>query len=122
MLSVEVADGEGGIVDRTRCIEGRLHRGKPIVEHAGHGEHLEHRTHLVDAEADAIEPVLLKSLLSTIWIEVGKRGQCEHLARMNIHDDAGGGLGAIGGHRSAKLLAQHMLHAEIERDRHAFLG
>ena len=40
---------------------------------------------------------------------------------MHVDDDAGSGLGAIGLDRLAKLLAQHMLRAEIERDCHRLL-
>ena len=38
-----------------------------------------------------------------------------HFAALHIDDDAGGRLGAIGGHGVDQLLAEHVLHAEIER-------
>ena len=100
----------------------RAHRRKPDVEHAGDGEHLEHRAHLVDAEADAVQPVLVERLLAAIGVVVGKRGERQHFAGMHVDDDAGRGLGVIGLDRPAKLLAQHMLRAEIERNRHRLLA
>ena len=72
-LAVEVVDGEGGVVDRARCVVVRAQRRLPAVEHAGDGEHLEHRAHLVDAEADAIEPLLVEGLLAMIGVSRGAR-------------------------------------------------
>ena len=57
-----------------------------------------------------------------IGVVVGQRSECQHLAGMHVHDDPGGSLGVIGGNGAAKLLAQHILHAEIERDRHRLVA
>jgi hypothetical protein len=79
-LAVEVIDSEGSVVDRARCVVVRAQRGLPAVEHAGDGEHLEHRAHLVDAEADAIEPLLVEGLLAMIGVVVGERGERHYFA------------------------------------------
>ncbi len=108
-------DGARGVVDR-------MHVGEAHIEHAGHGEHLEHRAHLVNAEAEPVEPVLVERLLAMVGIEIGQRHETDNLARMHVEDDAGRGLGMERGHGVRELLAQHVLHAEIERDGDGFVA
>jgi len=52
-----------------------------------------------------------------VGVVIGERSERQHLPGVHVEDDAAGGLGVIGGHRAPKLLAQHMLHAEVERQR-----
>ena len=90
---------------------------RPEIEHARHGEHLEHRAHLVDAEADPVQPVFVQRLLAVVRIEIGKRDEPDHFAGMHIDDQAGSGLGVEGRDRIGELFAENVLHAEVERNR-----
>ena len=103
-------------MDGARRVIARAHGGYAGVEHAGHGEHLEHRAHLVGAGADAVQPVLVERLLAMVRVVVRKRGEAHDLPAMHVDDHAGRGLGAIGNERARQLLAQHVLHAEIKRE------
>ena len=56
-----------------------------------------------------------------VRIEIRQRDEADDLARMHVDHEAGGGLGVEGRDSILELLAQHVLHTEIERDGDGFV-
>ena len=89
-----------------------------------HGERLEGRAELVDAERRAVEPRLGRSLAGGVGVELGQRGHRQHFAGVDVHDHPGGADRREVGHRLAQLMLQRLLDpaGDAEHDRLAAPG
>ena len=88
----------------------------PEFERHGDGERLEGRSHLEHAGGEPIDARRIERLVRIVGVVVGLRNHGDDLAAAHIEDDAGGGNRLELGARGDELVAQRMLHAQIDRE------
>src|SRR3546814_1686970 len=90
---MEVADGVARHVDWLAYVVAVAEADHAAVERHRGGEDLEHRAHLVDAEAGAVEARLVSGCGRALGIEGRQRHHCQELASARVHHDASGADG-----------------------------
>ena len=80
-------------MQRMAGVELGSERRLAVVERHGDGEHLEGRAHLEDAGGQPVDAGGIVGLARIVGVVVRLRHQRDHLAGIDVEDQAGGGLG-----------------------------
>jgi hypothetical protein len=110
---VEVADHEARHPDRVGGVVALGERHAAVERHC-HGEGLEHRPQLVDAQGDPVEAGLVIGGVDAAGLEVGQGDQRQDLAARGVEHQATAAGGAVIGDGARQLLAQGMLDPDVE--------
>ena len=86
----------------------------PEFERHGDGERLEGRAHLEHARGQAIDARRIERLTRIVWIVIRLGNHGDDFAGMYVEHDAGGGQRLELGAGGDELVAQRVLHAQID--------
>ena len=116
MGGVKIVDGEVSVAQAFAGVDARIERDLARVERHRQRQRLEGRTHLVDADVEAVDPRwVLDEVGGIVRIEIRQRFQCDDFAGGDVEDRPGGRLGLETRQAGDEFVAQGVGRLEVER-------
>ena len=115
ILCVVVADAELAVAQRHAGVEGRGERHLAGIQRHRQGQRLEGRAHFINAGRKPVDAGGIDRLARIVGVVIGERDERDHLAGAHVSEEARRGLGVEFLLARDELVAQSMLHAQIER-------
>ena len=123
MLAVIIPDREAPDMEIVARVIGAGESGGAGIERHCHGEDLEDRTQLVNAERVAVEHSVRDGQVGMVRIrgarmvrvEIGQRHHRKHFAGVDVHDQPGGAFRGEVVDDPLQLLPEDVLEAQVER-------
>ena len=114
VLGVEVLDLAIADLEGLGGVEQGVHVGPAGVEAGGDGEGLEHRAHFVVARDGAVQGGAVGRRAAIGRVEGRPGRHAQHLAGLNVGDDADGALGLVLDRGGGEFVFQHALDAQVD--------
>ena len=109
-----ILDGIRGNLERFGGVIAITQRYRLGIQPDGHRQGLEHRTQLVNPFGGPVEYLIGAGPARNIGIEIRQRDHRQHLAVIDVQNDAGGGFGLEDFHRPFHFIPKRMLDPDIK--------